>query len=90
MELRKYINSLSADDRALFEAETGTTINYLRSAMSAGKNIGAEIAIAIDRFSGGKVMCEEIRPDVDFAYLRGTATVNPNSSPISQNEQQVA
>jgi len=86
MDLRNYINSLSPAAREAFEKESGTTINYLRNAVSAGKKIGADIAIAIDRASRGAVPCEEIRPDVDWEYLRGTATVNPENTPNSKRE----
>lgn len=30
-----------------------------------------ERAIQIEKASGGKVSCEELRPDVDWAFLRG-------------------
>lgn len=31
-----------------------------------------EHCIKIERLTGGIVTCEELRPDVDWAYLRGT------------------
>ncbi len=33
----------------------------------------AEYCPAIERATGRAVTCEELRPDVDWAYLRGTA-----------------
>ena len=35
----------------------------------------AEICIEIERASNGKVRCEDLRPDVDWSYLRKTAKV---------------
>ena len=35
-----------------------------------GRKIPAEHCPAIERMSGGLVRCEELRPDVDWAYLR--------------------
>lgn len=32
----------------------------------------AEYCPAIERATGGKVRCEELRPDVDWSYLRKT------------------
>jgi DNA-binding XRE family transcriptional regulator len=42
-----------------------------------------ERCIQIEKATGGKVRCEDLRPDVDWAYLRGTASGEgcPPSSP---------
>ncbi len=32
----------------------------------------AELCIVLERESRGAIACEELRPDVDWAYLRGT------------------
>ncbi len=37
------------------------------------KSIPAEHCPAIERATAGAVTCEDLRPDVDWAYLRGTA-----------------
>lgn len=34
--------------------------------------VPAERCIEIERASGGAVRCEDLRPDVDWAYLRAT------------------
>lgn len=36
------------------------------------RSVPAERCPAIERATGGTVTCEELRPDVDWAYLRGT------------------
>lgn len=36
------------------------------------RRLPAEHCPAIERESGGAVRCEDLRPDVDWAYLRGT------------------
>lgn len=43
-----------------------------------GRRIPAEHCPAIERFTDGAVRCEELRPDVDWAYLRNSK-VNPKS-----------
>lgn len=35
-------------------------------------NIPAEYCPSIERATCGAVVCEDLRPDVDWAYLRGT------------------
>ncbi len=71
--LRDYLNSLPVDEQAAFAARCGTTVGYLRKAISIRQPINAATAIAIERESGGAVTCESLRRDVDWAYIRGTA-----------------
>lgn len=70
--LRTYLNSLRPVEQADFCARCNTSVGYLRKAISVGQKIGESIAIAIERESGGAVRCEDLRPDVDWAYLRNS------------------
>ncbi|MCL2872394.1 MAG: helix-turn-helix domain-containing protein [Betaproteobacteria bacterium] len=72
-KLQKYINSLSVPDQHDFCRRIGTTIGYLRKAFSACGRLGESLCIDIERETGGAVRCEDMRPDVDWGYLRGTA-----------------
>jgi DNA-binding transcriptional regulator YdaS (Cro superfamily) len=69
--LRTYLNSLSLVEQESYATRCGTTVGYLRKAISAKQRIAESTAIALDRESGGQVPVESIRPDVDWAYLRG-------------------
>lgn len=71
-KLLAYLNGLDKVARADFCAACGTTERYLRKAVSVSQRLGADLCINIDRESGGLVTCEHLRPDVDWAYLRGT------------------
>lgn len=71
--LRHYLNTLSPRAQASFAVRCQTTIGYLRKAISVGQKISERLAINIERESNGTVRCEDLRPDVDWAYLRGTA-----------------
>jgi DNA-binding transcriptional regulator YdaS (Cro superfamily) len=43
--------------------------------------VPAEYCPRIEKLTHGEVTCEELRPDVDWAYLRGTAPIHqPNDS----------
>jgi DNA-binding transcriptional regulator YdaS (Cro superfamily) len=44
-----------------------------------GRRIPAEHCPAIERATNGEVRCEDLRPDVDWAYLRAAA--QPSESP---------
>lgn len=53
------------------------------------KQVPAERCPAIERATGGAVTCEELRPDVDWAYLRGTRCeekVSPADTAIQEKE----
>jgi DNA-binding transcriptional regulator YdaS (Cro superfamily) len=71
--LREYLNALTPAEQHEFAARVGTSVGYLRKAISARQNIGDNLVVAIERESRGAVRCEHLRPDVDWAYLRGTA-----------------
>jgi DNA-binding transcriptional regulator YdaS (Cro superfamily) len=73
-ELKDYLADLpTTEAKELFARRCGTTLPYLRLVAGGHKEGGEALAINIDRETGGRVPCERIRPDVDFAYLRGTA-----------------
>jgi len=76
-ELRSYINSLPQEARDEFARRVGTSIRYLRKAISKGQKIGSGYAVAIERETAGVVRVEQIRPDVDWAVIRGTAIADP-------------
>jgi len=60
-------------------------ISVAPSLVSQWKNgtrqVPAERCVDIERATSGTVRCEDLRPDVDWAYLRGTPAVNPENSP---------
>lgn len=71
--LRSYLRSLSPAEKVDFATRCGTTIGYLHKALSAQNSLGEALVINIERESAGAVRCEDLRPDVDWAFLRGTA-----------------
>lgn len=83
--LREYLNSLVPDEQRAFAERCETSVGYLRKAISAGQKIAEKTVIAIERESGGAVRCEQLRPDVDWAYLR---TSGPQSTGAAGAEAQ--
>ncbi len=63
MVLREYLNSLTRTAQVDFANRAGTTIGYLRKALSAGQSIGAEICVRIERESSGFVTRQDLRDD---------------------------
>lgn len=67
--LQSYLNGLPTDEQIAYAGRCKTTVGYLRKAISKGQRLGEGLVINLERESGGKVRCEELRPDVDWAYL---------------------
>ena len=71
--LRTYLNGLSREDQDAYASRCGTTVNYLRKAMSTGQRLGAGLAVLLARESEGAVRLDSIRPDVDWVYVQRSA-----------------
>jgi DNA-binding transcriptional regulator YdaS (Cro superfamily) len=69
-KLLAYLNGLSKEDRADFVLRAGTTEGYLRKAISVGASLREGLCIRIERESGRAVLCEDLRADVDWAYMQ--------------------
>lgn len=80
-KLLAYLNSLSPAAQRDFARRCGTTIGYLRKAISTGQRLGLELCINIDRESAGVVRCEYLAPYVDWAYVRNSAQSIADSAP---------
>jgi DNA-binding transcriptional regulator YdaS (Cro superfamily) len=72
-KLQAYLNGLPTPEQVLYAKRCGTTIGYLRKCISTGQRIGEGICINLERESGRAVLCEDLRDDVDWAYLRNSA-----------------
>lgn len=72
-KLLAYLNSLPKAERLELVTRCKTSEGYLRKAISKGQRLGEGLCINLDRESGGAIRCEELRPDVDWAYLRSGA-----------------
>ena len=70
--LRRYLNQIPPTEQVAFAFRCGTSVGYLRKACSIGQKIGADLCIEIERESAGRVRVEDLRPDVDWKYLRAT------------------
>lgn len=67
------LNYMKALDRASLEGLAGrcqTTVGQLKQVAYGNRRANAGLAICIDRETEGTVTCEELRPDIDWAYLR--------------------
>lgn len=77
MKLREYMNIKGVRPTRL-ASMLGVAPTYLYQMTVGIRSISPERAIQIEKATDGAVTCEELRPDVDWAYLRGTsASVQP-------------
>jgi DNA-binding transcriptional regulator YdaS (Cro superfamily) len=70
--VRQYLNSLTPAKQIRFAKRCGTSIGYLRKAISKNHRLGAKLVISMERESDGALTCEQIQSDTDWAFLRGT------------------
>ena len=62
-KLLQYINALPPDERDLFAGRCGTSVSYLRKAVSVGQVLGPALCVSIERASGGQVRRADLRSD---------------------------
>ncbi|MFP1897205.1 transcriptional regulator [Lonsdalea quercina] len=62
-ELKNYLNSLSVGEQRDFAARCGTSIGYLRKALSKNHELGAALSVLIERESNGIVTRKHLHPN---------------------------
>lgn len=72
-KLRTYLNSMTPAAQEDFARRCGTSIGYLRKAISVGSQFDVQLCINIDVESGRHVSCEDLRPEVTWSRLRNSA-----------------
>lgn len=75
MDLKTFFMAMDVDRREQFASSCETSRQHITNIAYGLKPCGEKLAVAIDRESLGIVSCEDLRPDVDWAYLRGTRKV---------------
>lgn len=68
-ELRTYLNSLNTAEQKSYAKRCGTTIGYLRKALSTQPRLDAVLCAKLDKESLGAVRKESLRRDVDFSIF---------------------
>lgn len=67
-KLLEFINSLPVLEQQAFAAGCGTSIGYLRKAISKGQLLGAALCVAIEQATAGAVTRKDLRPN-DWAEI---------------------
>ena len=74
MTLLDLIRSLEPAQLDALAERSGTSVGNLKQIAYGYRLAGPGLAINLDRESGRAVTCEELRPDIDWAYLRNSST----------------
>ena len=72
MNIKSFLDSIPPDEREAFAVRCGTSIGHLRNISYGYRSCAESLAINIERETHGAVRVEELRPDVDWQYIRGT------------------
>ncbi len=62
--LRKYLNSLPLNEQRAFALRCGTSIGYLRKALSTKPLLDGALCRLLDENSGGMISRADLRPDI--------------------------
>lgn len=62
--LRAFLSTMPPDEQAAYALRAGTTIGYLRKALSKGQRFDGALVRRLDEESGGSVSRYDLRPDV--------------------------
>lgn len=72
MKLKAFLETMSLVERKKFAKRCKTSAKHLTNISYGYRPCGESLAIELEKQSGRQVTCEELRPDVDWAYLRGS------------------
>ena len=72
MHLKDFLKSLKKEQREDFALRCRTSHGQLQQVALGNRRAGESLAIDIERESHGIVRCEDLRPDVDWAYIRSS------------------
>lgn len=70
MTLSEYLKTMDKEGLEAFARRCGTSVGQLRQVAYGNRRASAGLAVSLDRETGGVVLCEDLRPDIDWAYLR--------------------
>jgi len=84
---RTYFKALAKDERASLAEQVGTSVAYLWQIAYGQRRCKESMAIEIEKASRRAVRLEDLRPDVDWAYVRSSAQSIAESERINESVQ---
>ena len=89
MSFKDFYVNMTVEQRDAFARRCNTSVGQLRN-VAYGRLCGEKLAVEIERESSGAVRCEDLRPDVDWAYLRGTVAVDAEKTAKTEAQKAAA
>lgn len=62
-KLRTFLKPLTQNEQIKFAENCGTSIGYLRKALSTGQSLGTALCVRIESYTHGSVSRKDLRPD---------------------------
>lgn len=72
MNLKDYLSELQRGGISMLAKELDISTSYLSQLASGKASMSPERAIEIEKATNGAVRCEDMCPDIDWAYLRNS------------------
>lgn len=72
MQLQEYLKSSARGEMSRLSKTIGISLPIVSFWVSGKRQVPAERCPDIEKFTEGKVTCEELRPDVNWAVLRNS------------------
>ena len=88
--LRAHLRTLSVDEQRAYAMRCGTTIGYLRKALSLDLRLRAHVCVALERESAGAVTRRDLRPDDWQDIWPELAESEPKPTPAPAHQARVA
>jgi len=91
--LRALLNALSESERESFATRCGTTVGYLRKAISINQDLGPELSLMLETHTQDMVTVAELRPNFAVAleragYVRASPAIRAYLAKARQHQQQ--
>lgn len=78
-DFKEYFRGLSGSEKDHLAKVCGTSKGYLSQIAYKHRPCGEGLAIEIEKATSSAVRCEDLRPDVDWQYLRGSNPIQKAS-----------
>lgn len=73
MTLHEYIRGLEREALYSLANRCRTSVGQLKQVAYGNRRAGAGLAVDIERETGGAITCEQLRADIDWAFVRSTS-----------------
>ncbi|MCI1036905.1 transcriptional regulator [Pseudomonas putida] len=70
MTLSEYLKTMDKEGLDGLARRCGTSVGQLKQVAYGNRRASAGLAVSLDRETEGTILCESLRPDIDWGYLK--------------------